>query len=278
MVEYAEALKRQQALFDALVARKGGDAGRGESAAGGVGAEEGARGAFGEAGWLVLCEHPHVYTLGRSGRAENMLVSEDFLRERGAALHRTGRGGDITYHGPGQLVVYPVLDLDRLGIGLRRYVEALEQAVIETVGRLLTEALGEARPRVGRVPGKTGVWVGTFVIDRDPQVSRRLVREPSRKITPTADLATHERSGAERKICAIGVKASRGVVMHGLALNVSTDLGWFGLINPCGMAGSAVTSIERETGRAVDMGEVKRTLAKCLAGNLRIWEYKNLKI
>jgi len=232
-VEYAEALERQTELFDTLTARKESDA----------------RGADGElgAGWLVMCEHPHVYTLGRSGKSENLLVSEAFLRSRGATLHRTGRGGDITYHGPGQLVCYPILDLDRLGLGLREYVGALEQAVIETVEGFLEEALGRERPEVGRVKGKTGVWL----------------------------TGPGGAGGGERKICAIGVRASRGVVMHGLALNVATGLEWFALINPCGMAGSAVTSVERETGRVVALAEVKRRLAERLAVNLKI---ENIKI
>ncbi len=105
----------------------------------------------GVAGWLILCEHPHVYTLGKSGKPENLLVSEEFLREKGAALHRIERGGDITYHGPGQIVGYPILDLEQVGLGLREYVEAVEQSVIETVAEYGIEA--------GRIEGKTGVWV-----------------------------------------------------------------------------------------------------------------------
>lgn len=236
-VDYAEALTRQRAMFDELritnyernevftngspqVARS---AGRREPAEVITDSERGA-------GWLVLCEHPHVYTLGRSGKEENLLVSEDFLRSRGAALHRIERGGDITYHGPGQIVGYPILDLERVGMGLRRYIETLEQAVIETVSAFDIEA--------GRAEGKTGVWI------KDAK--------------------------GERKICAMGVKASRGVVMHGFALNVSTDLGWFELINPCGMVGGAVTSIERETGRTITLDEVKRLLCERLNENLKI--------
>jgi lipoyl(octanoyl) transferase len=200
VVDYVEALARQTALFDRLVAERGSPSSRG--------------------GWLVFCEHPHVYTLGRSGQAENLLVDEARLARMGAALHRVGRGGDITYHGPGQLVCYPILDLERLGLGLRDYIAALEQAVIDTVARWGIDA--------GRLEGKTGVWVG------------------------------------DRKICAIGVKASRGVVMHGLALNVSTDLGWFTHINPCGMAGAAATSLEAETGGGGDMEGVKKELAERL--------------
>jgi lipoyl(octanoyl) transferase len=203
IVDYGEALARQTMLFNKLLA----------------GEADGA-------GWLVFCEHPHVYTLGRSGRAENLLVDEAALAARGVQLHRTGRGGDITYHGPGQLVCYPIVNLEALGLGLRDYIAALEGAVIETVAAFGIEA--------GRAEGKTGVWV-------------------SRKNHP-----------APRKICAIGVRASRGVVMHGLALNVSTDLRWFTHINPCGMVGAAVTSMETETGKKVDAEKVKRLLYETL--------------
>ena len=210
VVEYGVAVERQRELFERLIAEK-------ETATPG-------------AGWLVFCEHPHVYTLGRSGVADNLLVSEDVLREKGAALYRTERGGDITYHGPGQIVGYPIVDLERLGLGLKEYVGALEQSVMEAVAAFGIEA--------GRVPGKTGVWI--------------------------AD------ARGERKICAIGVKASRGVVMHGFALNVSTGLEWFGLINPCGFVGGEVTSIERETGRRIEMAEVKKVLREKLKSRLGI--------
>ncbi len=210
VVEYGVAVERQRELFERLIAEK-------ETATPG-------------AGWLVFCEHPHVYTLGRSGVADNLLVSEDVLREKGAALYRTERGGDITYHGPGQIVGYPIVDLERLGLGLKEYVGALEQSVMEAVAAFGIEA--------GRVSGKTGVWI--------------------------AD------ARGERKICAIGVKASRGVVMHGFALNVSTGLEWFGLINPCGFVGGEVTSIERETGRRIEMAEVKKVLREKLKSRLGI--------
>ncbi len=205
-VDYAAALERQRELFDGLIERKASETI--------------------EAGWLVMCQHPHVYTLGRSGKAENLLVGEELLRSKGASLYRTERGGDITYHGPGQIVGYPILDLERLGIGLRGYIAALEQSVIETVAHFGIEA--------GRIEGKTGVWV------------------------------------CDKKICAIGVKASRGVVMHGLALNVATDLGWFDHINPCGFVGGGVTSMEKELGRKIAPEEVKMLLAERLAVNLRI--------
>lgn len=201
------------------------------------------------AGWLVLCEHPPVYTLGRSAQAGNLLVSEDFLREKGASLHRIERGGDVTFHGPGQLVGYPVLDLDRLGIGLRAYIDRLEQSLIETVAHWGIEAV--------RVEGATGVWVqnGGVNDSKDYFVSERNKSVPDKRA---------------RKIAAIGVKASRSVVMHGFALNVSTDLDWFELINPCGFKPGAVTSLERETGRKVPIGEVAKVVAERLAHNLRL--------
>ncbi len=199
-VDYSEALERQRAMFDAVLG--------------------------GAAGTVVFCEHPPVYTLGRSGKAENLLVSEEFLRSRGAALYRIERGGDITYHGPGQIVGYPILDLDRLGLGLREYIAAIEQAVIETCAEFGVTA--------GRTVGKTGVWV------------------------------------CDKKICAIGVRASRGVVMHGFALNVSTDLGRFDIINPCGMPGIEATSIEKETGRKIALAEVKKALCGKLCDNLGV--------
>ncbi|MDR1671757.1 MAG: lipoyl(octanoyl) transferase [Alistipes sp.] len=233
VVDYEVALRRQQALFDELVATKGG-----------------------RAGWLVFCEHPHVYTLGRSGRAENLLVGEARLAGMGATFHRTGRGGDITYHGPGQMVVYPILDLETLGLGLRDYIASLEEAVIETVARWGIPA--------GRVEGKTGVWVVP-----KPERGRELAHpsietggDDPRGVSFHRVLRSSSGTLRAAKICAIGVRASRGVVMHGLALNVSTDLGWFTHINPCGMAGAGVTSMEAETGEKPAPAEVKRVLAE----------------
>lgn len=218
-VDYREALERQRTLFEVLAAPTTQK----------PSAEVAAPATLPEAdsvGWLIFCEHPHVYTLGRSGKEDNLLVDEEFLCSKGVSLHRTERGGDITYHGPGQIVGYPILDLQRLGLGLRRYVEALEEAVIETTAEFGINA--------GRVPGKTGVWV------------------------------------RDKKICAIGVRASRGVVMHGFALNVSTDLRWFELVNPCGFVGGAVTSMEKETGRKIEIDEVKKLLCERLKENLKI--------
>lgn len=212
-IDYGECRYRQQELFDELMAEKA--AGKSNP---------------GKDGYLIFCEHPHVYTLGKSGQAENLLVSEEFLCSRGAEFHRTDRGGDITYHGPGQLVGYPILDLEKTGMGLRGYIEAMEQAVIETLAELGIEA--------GRSEGKTGVWI--------------------------AD------ARGERKICAIGVRSSRFITMHGFALNVATDLGWFDYINPCGFVDGGVTSIEAETGGPVDMEEVKKVLCKQIAANMGI--------
>ena len=198
IIEYAVAWKTQQELFDALMRAK---------LAGGA-----------ETQTLILCEHPHVYTLGKSGTAENLLVNGDFLRSIDATYFKTDRGGDITYHGYGQLVGYPILDLDRFGMGLKEYIHALEEAIIRTVADygLTTE----------RLDGATGVWL--------------------EKDTVRA-----------RKICAIGVKASRFVTMHGFALNVNTDLKYFSYINPCGFIDKGVTSIQTELGQEVSMEEVK---------------------
>ncbi len=212
-IDYKECWERQQELFDGLVAEK--MRGTGEQT---------------KAGYLILCEHPHVYTLGKSGHEENLLVSEEFLRSVGASFHRIDRGGDITYHGPGQIVGYPILDLEKTGMGLREYIEAVEQSVIETVGEFGIAA--------GRSEGKTGVWI--------------------------------KNARNERKICAIGVRSSRFITMHGFALNVATDLKYFDHINPCGFAGGGVTSIEAETGKEVPMDDVKRVLCGRLSENLKI--------
>lgn len=169
-------------------------------------------------GYLLMVEHPHVYTLGKSGTENNLLISDQFLKQIQATFYRINRGGDITYHGPGQLVVYPVLDLDKYGIGVKEYVSRLEDVIIHTVGELGVQC--------GRLTGATGVW-----LDADK---------------PSA-----------RKICAIGVRVSRSVTMHGFALNVNTDLKYFSYINPCGFQDKGVTSLEKETGMPVSMEKVK---------------------
>ncbi len=160
--------------------------------------------------YLLLCQHPHVYTLGKNGVENNLLIQDEFLRKIQATYYKINRGGDITYHGPGQLVVYPIFDLERLGIGLKLYIERLEQSVINVLDGINIKA--------GRFPGATGVWL-------DPENSEKT-----------------------RKICAIGVRVSRSVTMHGLAFNINTDLSYYNYINPCGFTDKGVSSIWRETG------------------------------
>lgn len=189
-----------------------------------------------DVGTVLLTEHRPVYTLGKSGHAENLLVDRSTLEAMGAQFFHIDRGGDITFHGPGQLVCYPILDLERLGLGLRGYIDALEEAVIRTVERFGI--------RAGRIAGASGVWI-------DPSGARA------------------------RKICAIGVRSSRYVTMHGFALNVATDLRWFGHINPCGFTDRGVTSIAAETGSTPAMEQVKALVVKNLSEqlNVKIYNY-----
>ena len=175
---------------------------------------------------LIFVEHPHVLTLGRSGDAENVVVSPARLAELGVDYFPTNRGGDITYHGPGQLVAYPILDLDQFFTDIHKYLRFLEEAVIKTCAEFGVEA--------GRLDGLTGVWVD---LEAGPQA---------------------------RKICAFGVKASRWVTMHGLALNVDSDLDFFDLIVPCGIKDKGVTSLTREVGRKISLNEVKPILKRHL--------------
>ena len=184
-------------------------------------------------GTILLVEHPAVYTLGKSGNEQNMLVTEEYLKGLGAEFYHIDRGGDITFHGPGQLVCYPIIDLDAIGIGVRRYIEALEQSVIDLAKEYGIEA--------HRSEGASGVWVsqGSHLV----------------------------------KLCAVGVRASHGVTMHGLAMNVSTDLKWFHLINPCGFTDRGVCSLSTLTGREVAMEEVKPKFINYLAKNLNV-KYK----
>lgn len=184
---------------------------------------------------LLLVEHPPVYTLGKSGDDANLLLSEERLAERGATFHHIDRGGDITFHGPGQLVAYPLLDLDRFFTDLGRYLRTLEEVVIRTCAEYgLTGR---------RVEGRTGVWIG-----------------------PDA-------SGPERKICAMGIRCSRWVTMHGLALNLNTDLTYFDDIVPCGIADRGVTSLAAELDEKVDEEEVQKRLlahfADCFSASLQ---------
>ena len=172
--------------------------------------------------YFLLVEHPHVYTLGKSGNPGNMLISPDFLKSIGATFYQINRGGDITYHGPGQVVGYPIIDLDYYKVGIRDFIWKMEQAIIDT--------LSEFGLKGERNTGATGVW-----LDAEDPVQNR-------------------------KICAIGVRITHHVSMHGFALNVNTDLKFFQHINPCGFSSSAVTSIQKETGIGVNPGEVKTIL------------------
>lgn len=172
--------------------------------------------------YLLFCEHPHVYTLGKSGKESNLLMNEDFLKSKGATFYRINRGGDITYHGPGQLVGYPIIDLDNFGLSIRTYIDNLEDVIIRSLKVFGIEAT--------RSPGATGVWLD--------------VENPAKA----------------RKICAIGVRTSHWVSMHGFAFNVSTNLDYFNYIVPCGIVGKGVTTLEKELGKAVEMEKVKKVL------------------
>lgn len=175
---------------------------------------------------LLFCEHPHVYTLGKSGAAENLLLDQAHLDQIQAQFFKINRGGDITYHGPGQLVMYPILDLEQFFTDIHQYLRFLEEAVIQTLAHFGISAT--------RLEGMTGVWL-------DPA-------------GPNA-----------RKICAMGVKCSRWVTMHGIALNVDPDLSYFGNIVPCGIQDKAVTSMTKELGRQIDINEVRSVLSAQMA-------------
>lgn len=177
--------------------------------------------------YLLFVEHPHVYTLGKSGKEENLLLDEKGLEDHHATYYKINRGGDITYHGPGQLVGYPLLDLDNFFTDIHKYLRFLEEAIILTLADYGIEA--------GRIDGLTGVWLD-HVDQKNP-----------------------------RKICAMGVKSSRWVTMHGFAFNVNADLSYFGNIIPCGIDDKAVTSLEKELGKKIDLNEVKEKVKKHLA-------------
>lgn len=213
------------------------------------------------AGTILFVEHPHVYTLGKSGHAENLLVGRPELERSGAKFFHIDRGGDITYHGPGQLVCYPILDLEKLGIGLRDYIEALEEAVIRTVAHYGI--------RGGRIAGASGVWIA------GPSVRELAQADHSCDPQSTVPHAGIPRENTRpRKICAIGVRSSRFITMHGFALNVTTDLGRFACINPCGFTDRGVTSIAAETGREVPPTEVADLVVEHLKEILNVKIYK----
>lgn len=203
LIDYKDAWEKQENIFDKKVSAKIND---GKSQI-----EQD----------FIICEHPHVYTLGKNGEKNNLLIDEEFLKKINATYYRTNRGGDITYHGFGQIVGYPILDIEELGLSLKNYIWTIEEMVILT--------MKEYNIFCERLEGATGVWIDT----NSPKV---------------------------RKICAIGVKASRYITMHGFALNVNTDLTYFNYINPCGFVDKGVTSMEKELGKKIDVQGVKTKL------------------
>jgi lipoyl(octanoyl) transferase len=213
IIPYREAWDYQEKLFDGLMKRK----------------------LAGEKlfpGHLLFCEHPPVFTLGKSGSKENLLINEHMLEKQGIEFYQINRGGDITFHGPGQIVGYPILDLEQLQLGIKTYIDKLEESVIMV--------LKDYGIKAGRLSGATGVWL-------DPS-------DPSKS----------------RKICAIGVKVGRYITMHGFAFNVNTDLSYYQYINPCGFVDKGVTSMEKELGEKQDMEAVKSLLKKCLENTLGV--------
>lgn len=207
LVDYQDAWDRQEEIFTKTVAAKNDNRTNGT--------------AHPTPNHLIFTEHPHVYTLGKSGHEEYLLLDEAGLKEKNATFYKINRGGDITYHGPGQLVGYPILDLDNFFTDIHLYLRTLEEAIIRTCS--------DYGIPTGRYDGYTGVW-----LDAD--------------------------NDKARKICALGVRASRWVTMHGFAFNVNADLSYFGNIVPCGIEDKDVTSLERELGRKLDMEEVKSNL------------------
>ena len=198
LIEYNEAWTKQEQLFNASIELKLKN--------------------LPTENYLIFCEHPHVYTLGKSGDEHNMLLNYIQLQAKDASFVKTNRGGDITYHGPGQVVGYPIFDLANFGLGLKQYIYNVEEAIIKTLAMYNIIST--------RLDGATGVWLDVGM--------------------PTC-----------RKICAIGVRSSRFVTMHGFALNVNTDLNYFNYINPCGFVDKGVTSMEKELGSKIDFEELK---------------------
>lgn len=186
--------------------------------------------------YLLFCEHPHVYTLGKSGSEDNLLLNDDGLKEKEATYYKINRGGDITYHGPGQLVGYPIIDLDNFFTDIHKYLRFLEEAIIQT--------LDDYGIKAGRIEGLTGVWID------------------------------HIEKKNPRKICAIGVKTSRWVTMHGFAFNINAHLDYFKNIIPCGITDKAVTSLDKELGKAMDFHEVSEKVKDHLTD---IFEFEMLK-
>lgn len=204
LTRYGDSWKRQKLIFDGMVMAK-------------------RRGILTDKEHLVMTEHHPVVTMGRHAESANVLLPESEINKRGVECFRIERGGDVTFHGPGQLVVYPLIDLEKHHLGVKDYVSLLEDTVISTIGNYGIK--GE------KIEGATGVWIG-------------------------------KGGESERKICAIGIKCSRHCTMHGLALNVNTDLSYFSLINPCGFVNKGVTSISKELGYEVPMEDVKKMFSR----------------
>jgi lipoyl(octanoyl) transferase len=217
LTDYKEAWDRQEAIFGQTVDLKTKIRNRKITSEGDEYSEEDEL----TPNYLVFCEHPHVYTLGKSGKPEHLLLDENGLKEKNAVFYPINRGGDITYHGPGQIVGYPILDLDNFFTDIHLYLRTLEEAVILTMAQYGLK--GE------RYPGYTGVWL-------DPENENA------------------------RKICALGVRCSRWVTMHGFAFNVNTDLDYFNNIVPCGIDDKAVTSMQKELGKEADIEDIKKNL------------------
>ncbi|MCC7050447.1 MAG: lipoyl(octanoyl) transferase LipB [Bacteroidia bacterium] len=205
LIDYKEAWDYQEKLFNEVIEKK---------------LQQRTNNSIITPNYLILCQHPHVYTLGKSGHQEYLLLNDDELKKHGANYYKINRGGDITYHGPGQLVAYPILDLDNFFTDIHKYLRYLEEVIINLLKKY--NLAGD------RFPGYTGVWL-------DPQDAAKA-----------------------RKICAMGVRCSRWVTMHGLALNVNTDLSYFGHIIPCGIKDKDVTGIEKELNQPISMQEVEK--------------------
>ena len=208
LIDYKEAWDYQEKLFDEVVKLSSDEKSPSNN-------------------YLLFCEHPHVYTMGKSGEEQNMLLNMIQLQAKNATFHKINRGGDITYHGPGQIVGYPILNLRAYDMGIKKYIHNLEQSIINCLSDYGIEA--------SRLEGATGVWLDV------------------------------DKPGKTRKICAIGVRVSRWVSMHGFAFNVNTDLKYFDFINPCGFTDKGVTSLKKEFGKDVDIEDVKNSLKKHIA-------------
>lgn len=224
LIDYQDAWDRQEALFNETVRLKMEN--RKAEAAGKDGVPSRTP------DYLVFCEHPHVFTLGKSGKVDHLLLDNEALAKVNASFYKINRGGDITYHGPGQIVGYPILDLDHFFTDIHRYLRTLEEAVILTLKEYGIDS--------GRIEGLTGVWI-------DP-----------------------DSPATARKICALGVRCSRWVTMHGFAFNVNADTGYFSHIVPCGIDDKKVTSLHLELGRSPDIAETKEILKAKIAGLFEI--------